>query len=357
MRAIFNLSISIAMLLCVISGATVFGQEPATEKPVDTPQPDVILVVGAAGEAGYGEVFAQWAQRWRDVASAAGANVTMIGIGDSTAEGDGPGSTADLEKLKQTIAGLPTQSRQSIWLVMMGHGTSSQSGSKFNLRGPDLSADQLATWLKPIDRSIVIVNAFSSSAPFLNALSGPNRVVVTATQSGQEQNYSRFGEYLSRAIGDEASDIDHDGEVSILEAYLAASAAVRDFYRSENRLQTETALIDDNGDSLGTKATAFRGVRSVGKAASADQSLDGDRAAAVTLAPPAVRIPLTVDESIERDEIEADLRQLHARQSTMIAEEYRDAVLPKWIRLAKIYRAAVKRSEAAPSDSGANDAP
>jgi hypothetical protein len=181
--------------------------------------------------------------------------------------------------------------------------------------------------------------------------------VVTATQSGQEQNFSRFGEYLSQAIGDQASDIDHDGEVSILEAYLAASAAVRDFYRSENRLQTETALIDDNGDSLGTKATAFRGIRTVGKAAIADQSLDGDRAVGITLAPPSARPPLTDHESIERDEIEAELRQLHARQLTMTAEEYRDAVLPKWIRLAKIYQAAEKRSDAALPDSGVNDAP
>lgn len=330
------------MLAFAICGAQVSGQEMGAES-----QPDVILVVGAAGEAEYGEAFAQWALRWRDVAGAAGANITMIGMDDSANASGEAGSMSDLDQLKQTLAGLPTQSPQSVWLVMMGHGTSGQSGSKFNLRGPDLSADQLASWLKPIERTTVIVSAFSSSAPFLNALSGPNRVVVTATQSGQEQNYSRFGEYLSHAIGDEASDIDHDGEVSILEAFLAASAAVRDFYRNENRLQTETALIDDNGDSLGTKASAFRGIRSIGTAASADQSLDGDRAATITLTPPSVRLPLSDAETVERDAIEAELRRLHARQSSMTGQAYRDAVLAQWIRLAKIYRAAELRSEPA----------
>ena len=334
-------SVFVAMIGVQVSGQEAVAEESAGQKP------DVILVVGAGGEAEYGEAFTQWAMRWRDVAEAAAANVTMIGIDDSPSESGEAGLASDLDRLRDTIAALPSQSRQNLWIVMIGHGTSSQSGSKFNLQGPDLSADQLAGWLKPIERPIVIVNAFSSSAPFLNALSGKDRVVVTATQSGQEQNYSRFGDYLSRAIGDAASDIDHDGEVSILEAFLAASAAVRDFYRDGNRLQTETALIDDNGDSLGTKASAFRGIRSVAKAASADQSLDGDRASGITLAAPSVRLPLTDEEAIERDEIEAELRRLHAGQSSMTDQEYRDAVLPKWIRLAKIYRAAEERTKPA----------
>lgn len=361
MRFLFRTAAIVSVFVAIfgwqVSDAKVSGQETAEEKLADEKlaeeKPDVVLVVGAGGEAEYGEAFAESASRWRDVADAAGANVTMIGTDDSAAESGEAASTSDLDRLKNTIAALPSQSRQKLWIVMIGHGTSSQSGSKFNLRGPDLSADQLASWLKPIERPIVIVNAFSSSAPFLNALSGKDRVVVTATQSGQEQNYSRFGDYLSRAIGDAASDIDHDGEVSILEAFLAASAAVRDFYRSENRLQTETALIDDNGDSLGTKASAFRGIRSVGKAASGDQSLDGDRAAGFTLAPPAVRLPLTDEEAIERDEIEAELRRLHAGQSAMTDQAYRDAVLPKWIRLAKIYRAVEERSK--PSTPAAVD--
>jgi hypothetical protein len=345
MRFLFCIAVLASVFVAMI-GVQVSGQEAVAEK-LSVEKPDVILVVGASGEAEYGEAFTQWAMRWRYVADAAGANLTMIGIDDSPRESGEAESTPDLDRLRDTIAALPSQSRQNLWIVMIGHGTSSQSGSKFNLRGPDLSADQLAGWLKPIERPIVIVNAFSSSAPFLNALSGKDRVVVTATQSGQEQNYSRFGDYLSRAIGDAASDIDHDGEVSILEAFLAASAAVRDFYRDGNRLQTETALIDDNGDSLGTKASAFRGIRSVGKAASADQSLDGDRAAGITLAPPAVRLPLTTEEATDRDEIEAELRRLHAGQSSMTDQEYRDAVLPKWIRLAKIYRAAEERTKPA----------
>lgn len=330
-------------------------EEPAGGDVADDFPPAVLVVVGAGGEAQYEEAFALWGTRLREVADAAGAQVTTIGLerepagedkqGESDqGESDGP---TDRERLRRAIADVSQSSRQSVWLFLVGHGTSGAGGTKFNLRGPDVSAAELADWLQPIDVPVVVVAAFSSSAPLINSLSAPNRVVVTATQSGQEQNFSRFGDYFSQALGDPEADIDHDGEVSILEAFLAASAGVRDFYRGADRLQTETALIDDNGDSLGTPAAAFRGVRIVAAAASPDRSLDGERAAGMSLAPAAVRLPLTAEERIERDELEAELRRLHARQASLTDHQYREAVLPKWIRLAQLYQAAQRRAEAA----------
>lgn len=361
------------ILFAAVGNRHAVGQDSGDDPPPVDHRPDVILVVGAGGEPQYETVFAQWAMRWQQVAKNAGAKLTMIGIDQADGQAiasetavaseeiaassdttDPSGAadhatakpTDDFQRLRLALERLPQKSRQAVWLVMIGHGTSGQGGTKFNLRGPDVSVDELSGWLKPIDRPIVVVGAFSSSAPLINAISGANRVVVTATQSGQEQNFSRFGEFLSQAIGNPNSDIDHDGEVSILEAFLAASAATADFYRREDRLQTETALIDDNADSLGTKASAFRGVRSIAKAASADRSLDGPFASVTTLSPPSATLSLTEAEAIERDEIEADLRRLHASQTSMSDQQYRDQVLPKWIRLAKIYRAAEMRNHA-----------
>ena len=42
-----------------------------------------------------------------------------------------------------------------------------------------------------------MINCASASGPFINRLSGPNRVVIVATKSGFEMNFSRFGEYLA----------------------------------------------------------------------------------------------------------------------------------------------------------------
>jgi hypothetical protein len=339
------------LLLSLLLPQAAIGENLQVENPQDENQQtldqraDVIIVVGAAGEESFGESFADWAQRWREVADQAGAAVTMIGLESIENDENDQQFSTDHERLQGTIAELQPDGEAAVWIVMMGHGTSSQNIAKFNLRGPDVSAEELARWVKPIDRPLVVVNASSSSGPFINALSGPNRVIVTATRSGSEQNYSRFGDYLSQAIGQASSDIDHDGEISILEAFLAASAAVRGFYQSSGRIATEHALIDDNADSLGTPATAFRGTRVVAKPAKPGQLADGALARRLALSPPAARLPLTEQEQIERDEIEAQLARLRLQHADVTDADYQAAALPLLLRLARIYQAAQARAE------------
>ena len=88
----------------------------------------------------------------------------------------------------------------------------------------------LPKWLEPIKRPIAVIDASSSSSPFLNKLSGQNRVIITATKSGYELSYARFGQYISDTITEPSSDLDKDGQTSLLEAFLAASRGVQDFY-------------------------------------------------------------------------------------------------------------------------------
>ena len=136
--------------------------------------------------------------------------------------------------------------------MVIGHGTFDGKEAKFNLRGPDLSAADLAEWLKPFRRPVAVINCASASSPFINKLSATNRVIIAATRSGYEQNYARFGEYISSAVADPQADLDKDGQTSLLEAFLMASRRVAEFYNTEGRLATEHALLDDNGDGLGT---------------------------------------------------------------------------------------------------------
>src|SRR5256885_2838954 len=91
------------------------------------------------------------------------------------------------------------------------------------------SSSDLADWLKPFRRPLVVINCASASAPFLKTLSGTNRVIITATRSGNELNFTRFGQYFAKALADPESDLDKDGQVSLLEAFLTASRRVADF--------------------------------------------------------------------------------------------------------------------------------
>ena len=62
-------------------------------------------------------------------------------------------------------------------------------------------------------------------------------------------------EHIHVAIGDDLFGGDGgvlSEEAGALEAFLFASRKTTEFYKAENRLATEHALIEDNGDGLGT---------------------------------------------------------------------------------------------------------
>lgn len=312
---------------------------PLKAEAADTSTGELVLVVGAAGTEEFGKSFSEWAARWGEVAKKSGLKFVPIGTGE------GQGSGNDRDVLRKALASAGGQTDKPLWLVLIGHGTYSRDVAKFNLRGPDVSGTELAKWLAAVGRPTVIVNCASASGPFVNRLSGPKRIVVTATRSGIEQNYARFGDYLSKAIGSPESDLDHDGEVSIHEAFLRASAGVRMFYESEDRIATEHSLIDDNGDGKGTPATMFRGVRPNAKAKDG-LALDGASALRVTVAPAGGRLPFTPEELKERSAIENEIEVLRGKVGQLDQPTLDAALLPLMLRLARIYQTVQQRAEA-----------
>src|SRR5204862_8041330 len=143
----------------------------------------------------------------------------------------------------------------------------------------------------------------------LNKLAATNRVIVTATRSGYEQNYARFGQFVAEAITDPQADLDKDGQTSLLEMFLAASQRVAEFYDANGRLATEHALLDDNGDRLGTPADWFRGIRAV-KRAREGAPADGLRAHQFHLERSDAERKLAPEIRARRDELELAISRL-----------------------------------------------
>ncbi len=304
-------------------------------------QPSVVVVVGSPGEDEYGEKFNEWADRWELAAQQAGA--IFLRVGD-----DPSGQTNDRERLKQLLADEPKESTAELWLIFIGHGTFDGQSAKFNLRGPDVTATNLAEWLEPFKRRLAVINCGASSAPFINKLSSPGRIVVTATKSGFEQNYARFGDYISAAIVDPAADLDKDQQTSLLEAFLSASSRVAEFYEEEARLSTETALVDDNGDELGTPAAWFRGIRSTRQAKDGAE-LDGLRAHQLHLIHSPLEQNMPPEIRNQRDELERAIEALRATKSEATdLDEYYAKLEPLLVELAGLYQSL---------DLAANDAP
>jgi hypothetical protein len=296
---------------------------------VSTNQPTVIVAVGAAGEEDFGKEFADWAKVWKEATERAGANCAVVGL-DPTNAG------TDLTALKEAIANEPRESSAELWLVLLGHGTFDGRDAKFNLRGPDLSATELGEWLKPFRRQLVVVNCASSSSPFINALSAPGRVIVTATRSGHEQNYARFGGCLARAITDSTADLDKDGQTSLLEAFIMASRRVAEFYDTEGRLATEHALLDDNGDGKGTPADWFRGVRAF-KKPEGGAAVDGLRAHQIHLVRSPQEQAMPPETRARRDALESALARLRDEKKSLGEEEYYRRLERLMRELAELY--------------------
>ena len=302
-----------------------------------------IVVVGAPGEPEYASQFAAAARKLENAARDAGVATQVVGLSDTNSV-----TSTDRDQLQRAIADAPRTGPDDLWLVFLGHGTYDGREARFNLRGPDFTATELTEWLKPISRPVVVINGASGSAPFLPALSGTNRVVVTATRSGDEQNYARFGEFFTEAIVDPASDLDRDGQTSVLEAFLAASRRVGDFYAGERRLATEHALIDDTGDSRGTPAEWYRGLQVVQRAED-NTTPDGLRAHQAHLVPSAQESQWPAEWRQHRNELELDIARLRTRKSSLPEPDYYRQLEALLLQLAQLYQSPTpSRAEAGP---------
>jgi hypothetical protein len=306
------------------------GSGEAGAATTDTAQPSVIVVVGAPGEEEYGKSFVQWAGRWEQAAKQGGARCTVFGLN--------PGAPAnDREKLQQALKAEPAEGAE-LWLVLIGHGTFDGRDAKFNLRSNDVSAVELASWLQPFRRPVAVINTASASAPFLQKLSATNRVIITATRSGSEVNFTRLGQFLSEAIASTTADLDKDGQTSLLEAWLMASRRVKEFYDLEGRLTTEHALLDDTGDAMGTPPDWFRGVRAT-KSAKNGAPPDGFRAHQFHLVRSEAEQRLSPATRMRRDEVERSIETLRARKVSMQEAEYYAALEKLLLELARLYEA------------------
>lgn len=292
---------------------------------------DLVVVVGAPGTEEFGRAFEAAADAWVEAGKRGEAKVTVIGRTEVTGR--------DLQELEESLRPMVEASAGPLWIVLLGHGTFDGRVAKFNLRGPDLSAETLSGWLDGCERQVAVINCSASSAPFLKKLSAAGRTIVTATKSGSEDSYARFGEFLARTIDSPEADLDRDGATSLLEGFLAAAKGVEEFYVREGRISTEEALIDDNGDGLGTPADWFRGVRAV-KSAKDGAEPDGLRAHQFHLVPSEAERKLPDALREERNALEDELYALRARKETVEEAAYLIELERILTALAKLYQRA-----------------
>jgi hypothetical protein len=292
-----------------------------------------IIVSGASGGPRYVENF----ERWRETLVKALTDKLgfppdkVIVLFESAAETDRP----TRENVKRTVASIASRltPEDLLMVVLIGHGTIDGEAAKFNLVGPDLDAREWAQLLDKVPGQLVFVNTSSSSHPFLEELSRPDRIVITATDSSSQRFDTVFPQYFAAALDQVATDTDKNGRVSIWEAFGFASAAVARWYDQQGQLLTEHAVLDDNGDRTGREAQT--------------PGPDGALARRVFLDPdPSERGGDVVLANLERRKaaIEVEIELLKARKGSMPRGQYDAEFEALAVELARITRAIRARS-------------
>ena len=145
------------------------------------------------------------------------------------------------------------------WVMLLGHAHLYGSASKFNVLGADFDQTEFAAWSKPLACSEqVFWITMPVSGFWIKPLSGHSRVVISATEpdlevTGTEMPYALADIFTGDHEQQELEDVDQDGSLSLLDLYLAANLEIHGRFASMERLQTEHAQLEDNGDGRGSE--------------------------------------------------------------------------------------------------------
>jgi hypothetical protein len=286
-----------------------------------------VIVAGAAGGEPYAGKLNDWRQRLvsvlREKLMFDGARIEVFAEDRTDAQ---PATRerviAALENLSRTAS-----PQDLVFIVLMGHGSYDGVEAKFNLVGPDLDTNEWSDLIRPLRARVVLVNTTGASFPFVERLSGPRRIIVTATETAAQKFDTIFAEHFINVLGDSAADLDKDGRISVLEAFSAASRQVKQQYERAGQLPIERAMLDDNGDGAGKWA----GGEGTDGAIAARTFLDGAESTVPT-------DPALAELLQKRASLEAQVDDLRARKVLMPADEYAKEFERVMIDLARVSR-------------------
>lgn len=257
-----------------------------------------LFVAGLGGEPDYEQRFQSLA---REGAKLTGGEALV-------------GPQASKEALRDAIARAASGlgEADALLLVLIGHGTYDGLSYKFNLPGPDMTADELRSWLEPVKARQIVVLATSASGAALKELAHPRRAVFAATRSGMEKNAVTFPRYFVEALRDPAADTDKNEAVSAVEAFRYATQKTAAYFETQKRIATEHAAMEDPAGAGRAPLVRFG-------------------AAQAALADPAKRALLA-----QRERLEVEIEKLKRDKAALPLDEYKKRLQALLVALARL---------------------
>jgi hypothetical protein len=267
----------------------------------------VLVVAGRGGEAQFEQRF----QKWTEQMTKASVSVT----GDAAlVRGLVGEKDADRAKIEAALRAAAQGARggDRFVLVLLGHGSFDGSDYRFNNWGDDLTGAEFKALLEKFPEGVtqLVVAATSASGALVDALSGPRRLVIAASKSG-ERNAVRFTGYWAEALGSSDADKDKDGNVTAQEAYDYANRKVAESFKTDASIATEHSRL------AGPDASRFVVAR-LGAAAlfASDTQLAALR--------------------VQQEGIEQRIDQLRAQKAQLAEDDYYNRLEPVLLEMARL---------------------
>jgi hypothetical protein len=287
----------------------------STAMPAFAQTTHLAVIVGLAGEPEHAELFQRWATTLIDASAKLGVERPIYLAEKPDVDPKRVTGRSTKDEIVKAFDQLKAADEDSVvFIVLIGHGTFDGKVAKFNVPGPDLTPADFEPLLKGLkSRHVVFVNTASSSGPFIQALAGNGRTIVTATRTGNERFATLFGGYFVDAFASTDADADKNRRISVLEAFAFAKREVANAYEREGIMLTEHALLNDSGGE---------GI--------ADPSPDGKQgkvAALLSLGSATANDPLPTDPKLralylERRDLERRIEALKLLKGSMPADRY-----------------------------------
>jgi hypothetical protein len=239
--------------------------------------------------------------------------------------------------------GTRMKANDQLLIFMVGHGSYDGDWCRFNLLGADLRDIDFAQLLQQLrTQKVILVNTTSSSGPFVERLSAPQRIIITATKSGHERFATNFTDFFLDALSSEESDVNKDQRISVGEAFNFAKTAQDKWFEEQRRIRSEHPLLDDNGDGKGS--------------ASLDGSGEGQFASRTYLGPISAEWQEMAEKVqsgqatpgdkllVDKLALEQQIEDLKARKTQMSVEDYNKQFETLLVRLAKLNKEIKEKS-------------
>jgi hypothetical protein len=281
-----------------------------------------VTVSGLGGEPDYEQRFTGMAKDLDKVLKASSSDAHVYTL---------MGNDATRARMTEVLSTVSHQAKpqDDFILILIGHGSFDGTEYKFNLVGPDISAEELAALCDRIPaKRQLIVNTTSSSGGSIPALEKSGRAVVAATKSGTEKNATVFARYWIEALQDPTVDTDKNQTISALEAFQYADRKTADFYTSQKRLATEHAVFEDTGKGEPVRAPATEGGEGLLLASMAVVRMG---AAQQATNDPAKRALFD-----KKEELEQKIDVLKYQKAAMDPEEYKQQLTQALVELARV---------------------